>query len=123
MRSCQEAGVLGISRGKAASLTLLLDMRDADHYSDHMGKSVTATEAKAKILALLDEVEAGEEIEITRHGRLVARLVPARPGLALMGRFRGDVEQLVSDVELVKPIDEREFDGWDWIADPDQTTR
>ena len=39
-----------------------------DHYSDHMGKTVTATEAKAHILALLDDVEAGEEVEITRHG-------------------------------------------------------
>ncbi|MBA3403922.1 MAG: type II toxin-antitoxin system prevent-host-death family antitoxin, partial [Gemmatimonadaceae bacterium] len=29
---------------------------------------MTATEVKAKILALLDEVEAGEEIEITRRG-------------------------------------------------------
>jgi prevent-host-death family protein len=53
-------------------------MHRADQYSDHMGKVVTATEAKAKILALLDEVESGEEVEITRHGRLVARLVPAR---------------------------------------------
>ena len=98
-------------------------MRSADQYSDHMGKTVTATEAKAKILSLLDEVEAGEEIEITRHGRLVARLVPARPGLALMGRFRGEVRQLVSDEELMKPIDEAEFDGWDWIANPEQARR
>ena len=64
-------------------------MGASDHYSDHMVRSVTATEAKARILALLDEVEAGEEIEITRHGRLVARLVPARGGAALKGRFRG----------------------------------
>lgn len=98
-------------------------MRPPDHYSDYMGKTVTATEAKAKILSLLDEVEAGEEIEITRHGRLVARLVPARPGIALMGRFRGEVKQLVSDEELMKPIDEAEFDGWDSIADPGQKRR
>jgi len=36
-----------------------------------------ATEVKAKILALLDAVSAGEEEEITKHGRLVARLVSA----------------------------------------------
>ena len=38
---------------------------------------MTATEVKAKILGLLDEVAAGEEVEITKHGRTVARLVPA----------------------------------------------
>ena len=54
-----------------------------------MTKTVTATEAKARILALLDEVEAGDEVEITRHGRLVARLVPVRGGKALRGRLVG----------------------------------
>ena len=34
---------------------------------------MTATEVKAKILALLDEVAAGGEVEITKHGRTVAR--------------------------------------------------
>ncbi|HUG48033.1 MAG TPA: type II toxin-antitoxin system prevent-host-death family antitoxin [Candidatus Limnocylindria bacterium] len=46
---------------------------------------LTATEAKAKILSLLDEVEAGQEVEITRHGRTVARLVPAVGPHALKG--------------------------------------
>ena len=40
-----------------------------------MTRKVTATEAKAKILGLLEEAAAGEEIEITKHGRTVARLV------------------------------------------------
>ena len=39
---------------------------------------MTATEAKAKMLALLDDVSGGEEVEITKHGKVVARLVPAR---------------------------------------------
>lgn len=34
-------------------------------------------------------MEAGEEVEITRHGRLVARLVPARRGAGLRGRLAG----------------------------------
>jgi len=38
--------------------------------------SVGAYEAKAKLSALLDRVERGEEIVITRHGRPIARLVP-----------------------------------------------
>jgi prevent-host-death family protein len=35
-----------------------------------------AFEAKNKFAALLDRVERGDEIVITRHGRPVARLVP-----------------------------------------------
>jgi prevent-host-death family protein len=37
-------------------------------------------EAKNKLGQLLDRVERGEEIVITRRGRAVARLVPAEPG-------------------------------------------
>jgi prevent-host-death family protein len=40
-----------------------------------------APEAKNKLGQLLDRVEAGEEIVITRRGRIVARLVPHRPAI------------------------------------------
>lgn len=50
---------------------------------------MTATEAKAKILSLLDDVSAGQEVEITKHGRVVARLVPAVGPHALKGRLVG----------------------------------
>jgi prevent-host-death family protein len=50
---------------------------------------MTATEVKAKILALLDQVAAGDEVEITKHGRTVARLVPARGPRALKGSMAG----------------------------------
>jgi prevent-host-death family protein len=50
-----------------------------------MTRTVTATEAKAKILALLDDVAAGDEVAITKRGRVVARLVPARGPHALKG--------------------------------------
>lgn len=42
-------------------------------------RSVGAFEAKNKLGQLLDLVEQGEEITITRHGKEVARLVSARP--------------------------------------------
>jgi prevent-host-death family protein len=42
-----------------------------------MGYSVGAYEAKTHLPQLLDRVESGEAITITRHGRPVARLVPA----------------------------------------------
>jgi prevent-host-death family protein len=35
-----------------------------------------AFEAKTHLASLLDRVERGEEITITKHGRAVARLVP-----------------------------------------------
>ncbi|MDP9341836.1 MAG: type II toxin-antitoxin system prevent-host-death family antitoxin [Actinomycetota bacterium] len=54
-----------------------------------MTRKLTATEAKAKILAVLDEVAAGEEVEITKHGRTVARLVPATGSHALKGALAG----------------------------------
>jgi prevent-host-death family protein len=50
---------------------------------------MTATQVKAKILSLLDEVAAGEEVEITKHGRTVARLVPASGPHALKGSLGG----------------------------------
>ena len=61
---------------------------------------VTATDAKARILSLLDDVEAGEEIEITRHGRTVARLVPASGPHALKGLMIGVAMTADPDDEL-----------------------
>ena len=72
----------------------------SDSYNDHMTQKMTATEAKAKILAVLDEVAAGEEVEITKHGRVVARLVPARGPHALKGRFAGVAMSAAGDDEL-----------------------
>ena len=54
-----------------------------------MIKQVTATDAKATILRLLDDAAAGEEIEITRYGRPVARLVPASGARSVKGSFEG----------------------------------
>ena len=39
--------------------------------------TVNLTRTKAHLSKLLDKVEAGEEVVITRHGRSVGRLVPA----------------------------------------------
>jgi len=40
--------------------------------------SVGAYDAKTRLSELLDRVEKGEHIIITRHGRPVARLIPER---------------------------------------------
>jgi prevent-host-death family protein len=65
-----------------------------------MVRKVTATDAKAKILALLDEVAAGEEVEITKHGRTVARLVPATGPHALKGALAGVSMSAAEDEQL-----------------------
>ncbi|MSQ24290.1 MAG: type II toxin-antitoxin system prevent-host-death family antitoxin [Chloroflexi bacterium] len=61
---------------------------------------MTATEAKAKILALLDEVAEGAEVEISKHGRTVARLVPAQGPNSLKGSFAGIALTAVEDEKL-----------------------
>jgi prevent-host-death family protein len=40
--------------------------------------SVGAYDAKTHLPRLLDQVERGESVTITKHGRAVARLVPVR---------------------------------------------
>ncbi|MBX9770761.1 MAG: type II toxin-antitoxin system prevent-host-death family antitoxin [Candidatus Obscuribacterales bacterium] len=42
-------------------------------------QEIGAFDAKNKLSNLLDQVEAGAEIIITRRGQPVAKLVPARP--------------------------------------------
>lgn len=61
---------------------------------------MTATEVKAKILGLLDHLSDGD-VEITKHGRVVARLTAAgtAPG-ALRDSFAGVATSTASDEEL-----------------------
>lgn len=44
--------------------------------------TIGAYEAKTRLSALLDDVERGEQITITKHGRAVARLVPVDASFA-----------------------------------------
>ena len=71
-----------------------------------MVMKVTATQFKARCLALLDEVAGGGgELVVTKRGKPVARVVPAEPTASL----RGSVTYLVDDDELLAPIG----DEWD----------
>lgn len=52
-------------------------------------------EAKTQLSKLVERVEAGEEVVITRRGQPAARLVPERQGggfASLAGAWRGRVE-------------------------------
>lgn len=65
-------------------------------------RNVTVVEAKSRFSALLAEVEAGEEIAVTRHGKVVARLVPDRPRSAA-DAFRDFWSE--KDIDLSAPED------------------
>jgi len=72
----------------------------SDCYTDHMTRQMTATEFKAKVLSLLDQVAGGDEIEITKHGRTVARLIGARGARAARGRLAGRSRSQADDEGL-----------------------
>lgn len=66
-------------------------------------RNVQVVDAKAKFSSLLAEVEAGETIAITRHGRIVARLVPDSPRRAA-DVFR-PLWQEADEIDLQAPAD------------------
>lgn len=72
-----------------------------------MNAFVGAFEAKTHLSALLERVERGEEIVITRHGRPVARLLPPVPG----GR---DAEEAVEQMRCFRR--HHTLEGLDWRA-------
>jgi prevent-host-death family protein len=65
-----------------------------------MALQMTATELKARLLAVLDDVADGDEVEITKHGRTIARLVPARGPSTLRGALVGVALSNATDEEL-----------------------
>lgn len=75
-----------------------------------MAKQVNATAAKSNFLRLLGEAAAGEEIEITRHGRPVARLVPPSGGHSLEGLFHGHASTAVDEEALMSTEEMWDFD-------------
>lgn len=66
-------------------------------------KRVQVVEAKAHFSALLAAVEAGESIAITRHGRVVARLVPDAPRAA--AEIFRPFWPAADEIDLVAPPD------------------
>ncbi len=43
-------------------------------------KSITSTELRKRISAILDDVERGERVLVSRNGRVIAEVVPAEAG-------------------------------------------
>ena len=64
-------------------------------------RTVQVVEAKATFSSLLAAVEAGEEIAITRRGKLVARLIPEpKAGLSAADVFRDAWSEGGLDIEV-----------------------
>jgi prevent-host-death family protein len=55
---------------------------------------VGAFEAKTKLAELLDKVEAGETVTITRRGKAVAKLVPASADDSERARRRALIDEI-----------------------------
>ena len=69
---------------------------------------VTVAEAKTQLSSLLDAVEAGEAVVITRRGKPIAELVPrctVRDLLPQLETLRASLpEQLSSGVETIRAL-------------------
>lgn len=74
--------------------------------------TIPAGEFKARCLALMDDIRThGGEIVITKHGKPVAKLVPAEaPPSHVYGALRGSV---IGYGDLITPVDDP------WTADQD----
>lgn len=59
-------------------------------------REVQASEAKTHLPQLLDDVERGETILITRYGRPIARLVPEAD------RRQADINQAVANIRAMR---------------------
>ena len=56
-------------------------------------REIQASEAKTHLPSILDEVERGETIVITRHGRPIARLVPE------VSRRQAEIDEAVASIK------------------------
>ncbi len=59
-------------------------------------REIQASEAKTHLPQLLDDVERGETILITRHGRPIARLVPEAD------RRQAAIDQAVANIRAMR---------------------
>jgi prevent-host-death family protein len=59
-------------------------------------REVQASEAKTHLPRLLDDVEHGETVIITRHGRAIARLVPEAQ------RRQAEIDQAIDAIDRLR---------------------
>jgi len=59
-------------------------------------RAIQASDAKTHLPQLLDDVERGETILITRHGKPIARLVPET------SRRQAEISQAIADLRAMR---------------------
>jgi prevent-host-death family protein len=73
-------------------------------------RQVQASAAKTHLLELLDAVEQGETVLITRHGKPIARLVPESE------ERKREVQQIFAEIDAIrrqnKPVTREEILAW-----------
>ena len=84
--------------------------------------TIGVAEAKAKLSELIDQVERGEEVILSRYGKAVARIVPIEPPKIDRSAFFGSLKGkmwIADDFDAPLPDDiQRYFKGYD---DEDET--
>lgn len=75
-----------------------------------MDTTVTSTEAKNRLNALLADIErTGQSVTITNHGRPVAKLVPVQP----VPRKFGQLPNMLVASNFDEPIPDSELAWWE----------
>ena len=64
-------------------------------------RQIQASDAKARLLQLLDDVERGETLIITRHGRAIARIVPE------VDRRQEEVDRAIASIRALRERNKR----------------
>jgi prevent-host-death family protein len=59
-------------------------------------REIQASEAKAHLPQLLDDVERGETLTITRHGRAIARIIPE------VDRRQEEVDKAIANIRVLR---------------------
>ena len=59
-------------------------------------REIQASEAKAHLATLLDEVERGETLIITRHGKAIARMIPETD------RRQQEIDKAIDDIKALR---------------------
>ena len=84
-------------------------------YNARMAKSYSVASARAKLSEIVDEVETGKEVEITRRGKKVAVVMSA----ARFARLKGDRVAFATAYESFRREHDLERDGVEpnWAAE------
>ena len=74
----------------------MLELTGQNDWSKYIMREIAASEAKTHLSQLLDDVERGETLVITRYGRPIARLVPERD------KRQEEIDEVISQLKRLR---------------------